>query len=454
MTSEWERVKARFAEGLLVPTAEQGAWLSKLAEVEPELVDEVRALLAAELQAGDFLVADAVSTDDLYDALASSWAVGQEVGPWRITRLLGHGGTGVVHLAERGEPRQRVALKLLRPGADSLDGIRRLVEEARTLARLEHPGIARLVDGGSTPEGLPWIAMEFVDGEPIDSACDRGRLSVRERLRLLVEVARTVGDLHAEGLVHRDLKPGNVFLDRRGRPRVLDLGLARWLETGVTATATRARRLTPSCAAPEQIRGGDIAPATDVWALGVLLCRLVVDTTPWPSTTNEAAMLGAICEGPLQPPSRLLHNRAAALAALRSTDEHGLRLALTPALDRVALACLEREPGRRYRNAHELADDLERVLADQEPSAPARALAFDRHRFRRLAPQLAAAAVALAALWGWWQSERARDAAETRAANLGRVVAASATAGEATTCAAIDEARALGRDLGDTPACP
>jgi hypothetical protein len=189
-----------------------------------------------------------------------------------------------------------------------------------------------------------------------------------------------------------------------------------------------------------------------VWALGVLLCRLVVDATPWAATPSEAAMLGAICEGPLLPPSRLLGQRGATLAPLRSTDEAGLRAALTPALDRVAMACLEREPSRRYPNAHELANDLERILTDQEPSAPA-PLAFNRQQLRRLAPRIAAVAVALAVAWGWWHSDRARRLAETRAYNLEKVVAAGVSARDEATCAAVEEARALGRDLGDTPAC-
>lgn len=457
------RVKLLFEAAHELPPELRGQWLERECAGHPELQAEVEALLAATTEPSELLDRGlVVGGDALYDALSSTWAMGREIGPWRITRLLGHGGSGVVHVAERcgGEVRQQVALKLLRPGAETLDGMRRLLAEAQTLARLDHPGVARLIDGGSTPEGLPWIAMELVDGEPIDRACDQRLLPIPERLRLMVEVARTVGDLHREGLVHRDLKPGNLFLDRHGRPRVLDLGLARWLDAGSTATATHLRRLTPSCAAPEQIRGEAVSAATDVWALGVLLSRLLVDELPWPEVPSEAALLAAICEGPLLGPSRRLERgRLEELAALRSTTGAGLRAALTPALDRVVLACLERNPSRRYQNGHELAADLERVLAAEEPSAPLRLVAWDRRAVAQRARPVGVIVALLLLLLGWWNASRARMAVEERAYQLERVVEAGVAAGEPATCAAVAAALALGHELGvercgDTAAPP
>lgn len=449
----WSRIKQLFDAALSLPPAARAGWLALECEGDDELRGEVETLLEAEQSSEQFLdQGPTVGGDALFDALASTWAVGREIGAWRITRLLGHGGSGVVHLAERssGDLRQQVALKLLRPGADTLDGVRRLLAEAQTLARLDHPGVARLIEGGTTPEGLPWLAMELVDGEAIDRAADRARLPISERLRLLAEVARTVGDLHRDGLIHRDLKPGNLFLDRHGRTRVLDLGLARWLDSGVASTATNLRRLTPSCAAPEQIRGEAVSPATDVWALGILLSRLLIDAPPWPEAKTEAAVLTAICDGPLLPPSkRLERDRLEELAALRSTTPPALKAALTPPLDRVVLACLDRDPTRRYPNGHALADDLERILAAREPSAPVHWRTIDRQRLRAWAPRLAALLLGVLLAAGWWHTARTAAAERARADALEQIVGAAVAGGDPTTCAEVDEALALGRDLGN-----
>src|SRR5690606_30258012 len=212
-------------------------------------------------------------------------ALPEFVGPYRLVRPIGEGGMGTVYLAEREGAgfRQRVALKLVRAGYLDPRLGERFADERRILARLEHPGIARLIDAGTTPGGQPYLAMEYVEGHTLLAHADRERLTVEQRLRLFIEVCDAVHYAHQELVIHRDLKPGNILVGVDGRPRLLDFGIAKLVgqsEGGEGAVRTQPW-MTPAYASPEQVRGGRVGIPTDVYALGVLLYELLADERPY-----------------------------------------------------------------------------------------------------------------------------------------------------------------------------
>ena len=300
-------------------------------------------------------------------------------GPYELLEELGRGGMGVVYLARRadGQFRKRVAVKLVRAGMDSEEILARFELERQVLATLEHPGIARLIDGGITDRGRPYLVMELVEGVPIDRWCAEQRLSVDERLELFREVCAAVDSAHRSLVVHRDLKPGNILVTPDGRPKLLDFGIAKVLAPvegtpNVEATRTESRQLTPGYASPEQVRGDPITTASDAYSLGVILYQLLVGRLPLtPERDSLTAMERAICEE--EPP-------------VPSTVEglsRGLRRKLCGDLDRVLLKALRKEPDRRYSSAAELAADLRRYGAGLPVEARPDTWSYRAERFAR-----------------------------------------------------------------------
>ncbi|MGH7720075.1 MAG: serine/threonine-protein kinase, partial [Gemmatimonadaceae bacterium] len=292
MSERFRQADALFDAALDLPTGERAEFVDRACAGDPELHAVINRLLRAHERASEFLAAPAA---DLAAPLLSDPAVAHEdrplppperVGPFRIVRVLGRGGMGTVYLAERDDAQfsQRVALKLVRadPGSDYL--VQRFLEERRILATLEHSHIARLLDGEITPEGVPWFAMEYVEGLPIDRFSDERRLGVDERLKLFLHVCDAVQYAHRNLVVHRDLKPGNILVTADGQVKLLDFGIAKLLDPAGAApagvTAVGARMLTPAYASPEQIRGETITTASDVYSLGVLLYELLTGRHP------------------------------------------------------------------------------------------------------------------------------------------------------------------------------
>lgn len=297
-------------------------------------------------------------------------APGSTIGPYRLTAPLGSGGMGSVWAAHKiGDSTGReVALKILHEGAMTPETVGRFEREREILGSLQHPSIARILDGGITEDGRPYFAMEKVDGVPIDRWCDEQSLTVDQRLGLAVDVAEAVGAAHAGHVVHRDLKPANILVDQRGRVRLLDFGVAKWTARALGAdafvTQGAARFMTPAFASPEQLAGGIVGPPSDVYSLGAMVHRLVVGVPP--STTT-----GDTTTGDPVAPSRLLgasdsdpDSRATleAAAIRRGSSLRMLRRQVRGDLDHVLMTALAREPERRYADARDLATDLGRVL--------------------------------------------------------------------------------------------
>ncbi|MGE0160311.1 MAG: protein kinase [Gemmatimonadales bacterium] len=313
--------------------------------------------------------------------------LGRRLGPFRIVELLGRGGMGAVYLAERddGQFEQRVAVKLIRAGAGDDRRLRgRFLEERQILARLDHPHIATFIDGGITPDGRPYFVMQHVAGIPIDRYCDEHRLTVDERLELFLTVCEAVAYAHQRQIVHRDLKPGNVLVTEDGHAKLLDFGIAKLLdpegahaEAGLTRTGERL--LTPEFASPEQVRGDPVTPASDVYALGVMLHRLLSGRGPYrsgPRTPHDVER--AVLEDDPVLPSEV----AGSLDDVAAPDPDRLRR-LRGDLDTIVLTALRKDPLKRYASAGELGEELRRHLRGEPVDARRRSRAYRAQRFLR-----------------------------------------------------------------------
>jgi len=301
---------------------------------------------------------------------------GQRIGPYRIVRSLGQGGMGEVFLAERtDEYHQQVAIKLVRHGLLSRQVEGRLRLERQILATLDHPNIARLLDGGTTPDGTPYIVMEYVDGEPIDTYCNRRNLNVEGRLKLFQVVCSAVHRAHQNLVVHRDLKPSNILVTAAGVPKLLDFGIAKMLDDRQmmhTMAVTQAdyRVMTPDHASPEQFRGDPVTTASDIYVLGVLLYELLCGYRPFAIKGNRLTDLErAICEvdpiGPSFAIAAAMHEESSSIAQVaeeRGVTPGKLRRELRGDLDNIVLMALRKEPQRRYSSVEQFAADVERHL--------------------------------------------------------------------------------------------
>jgi eukaryotic-like serine/threonine-protein kinase len=347
----FRRADALFAAALELPDAERARWVEAECAGDADLCRDVLDLLATHDRALGFLEQPpAALMADALDSATPASVDGSCVGPYRIERELGRGGMGVVYLAARRDPDlpQSVALKLLPPTLRTDGFVHRFVAERRILAGLEHANIARLVDGGVTPDGTPYFAMEFVEGERIDDYCRRRDLPLHDRLRLFNDACAAVQYAHQRLVVHRDLKPANILVTPAGIVKLLDFGIAKLLaaDEGETRTRTGLRLLTLEYAAPEQLRGDEVSTAADVYSLGVILYELIVGRRPIVEKGLTAERLeNLLTTRQLQPPS----------SAVRA---EGRRTRVPPDLDTIVMTALQPEPVRRYGSAAALQEDL------------------------------------------------------------------------------------------------
>lgn len=433
----WERVQELFHGALEVPEAGRREWLEARAGGEPALVEAVLALLAEDARSSPLLDGNLPSAAARILTLPTR--IPDRVGPYRILEKLGEGGMGVVYLAERPDLGSRVALKVLRDATLSPARRERFAAEERTLARLNHPGIARIYDADALPDGTPFFVMEWVDGLPITDHCRAIGAPVAERLRLFREVCDAVLHAHRQAVIHRDLKPSNILVSRDGAVKLLDFGIARRLDDLESGHATRTglRLMTPAYAAPEQIAGGTPGVYTDVYALGVLLYELLAGRLPFDlsdRTPSEAERL-VLGGDPPRPSEAVasegLERRAPGAPPARGEEDGGGGVQASREawreLDVLCLTAMHRDLERRYRSVEALARDVDHFLAGRPlearpDSAPYRVRKFLRRNRRPVAVAVALAGL-VAGLVGFYtvRLAAARDAALAEAARAQRI---------------------------------
>ncbi|MDQ6620171.1 MAG: protein kinase [Pseudomonadota bacterium] len=394
----WQEVKVVLATALELPDSERAAYLDEACAGYPELRSEVESLLHAGKDVTGFIETPGLAEHG-YVLAEGVPEAGTAVGAYQLGCLLGRGGMGVVYLATRsdGTYRSNVAIKMLPPWLASDELVRRFRDERQMLATLDHPNIARLIDGGTTPTGSPYLVMEYVHGEPLDKYCDARQLSIDERLTLFRTICSAVQYAHQHLIIHRDLKPSNVLVTSGGVPKLLDFGIAKLLDPDVAAQrdATRDMRLfTPGYASPEQIRGENVTTAADVHALGVLLYLIMCGRHPFDNgDETEHRVMQAVCErDPVLPSAvvgrapargRCTPEECTEIASRRTTTCHRLHRQLCGDLDNIIAKALAKDPAGRYTTVDELAADVARHQRALPVRARPRSLAYRAQKFVR-----------------------------------------------------------------------
>jgi eukaryotic-like serine/threonine-protein kinase len=450
----WSKVSEILVDCLEIEASERQKYLNDL-NVDPEIRAEVESFLALEEGVQSSLNLSAIEfSKGFFDGEneAENAVAGQMIGTYRVIRELGYGGMGAVYLAERddGKFEQKVALKLLKREMNTAALRRRFAQEREILASLEHPHIARLLDAGTTADKIPYLAMEYVEGLPIDDYCNRHRLDIAQRLDLFREVCAAVDFAHRNLIVHRDLKPSNILVTAEGKPKLLDFGISKILskefEQMNSATITKLGVMTPSYASPEQIQSKSVTTATDIYSLGVILyellsghrpfenkednlkeiCQAIIETDPpLPSAMIETAtdrMKSLMkAETVVKPEANfpLLKNKNFETDAgrMRHTNPQTVNLSsnsLRGDLDNIILKALRKEPERRYSSAGNLSEDLKRHLRGLPVTARPNTLSYRAEKFikRNKVSVLAGGIVLLAIVGGLvttlWQARIAR----------------------------------------------
>ncbi|NOT62496.1 MAG: serine/threonine protein kinase [Acidobacteria bacterium] len=413
----WQRIDELFRTVADRPPAEREAYLALVCGDDAALRREVMELLAHETGDAFFeapikRVAQSVAGEPAHEPVDE--LIGQRIGPYRLTRLIGRGGMGAVYEAVRDDAQfeQRVAVKLIRRGMDSEFVRTRFLRERQILAGLDHPHIARLFDGGTTKEGLPYFVMEFVAGDPLTTYCREHAVSLDDKLRLFRDVCAAVQHAHQNLVVHRDLKPSNILVTEEGTPKLLDFGIAKLLTPDIgdalTRTETSIRLMTPDYASPEQVRGEMITTATDVYALGLVLYELLTGRRPYRfETYSPREIERAICESETTRPSQVVD------PSLK------LRRQLAGDLDNIVMMALRKEPARRYSSVEQLSEDIRRHLAGLPVAARKDTLRYRTVKFARRHKAVVALIVLLAffSVAMTWQAVRVtreRDRANRR----------------------------------------
>jgi serine/threonine-protein kinase len=404
-SDQWLRIEKILQSVMERPASERAAALDDACGDDAELRREAESLLAFEGK--DSLTRDSGFADAMrvIERQRGVLSEGRSVGAYRILREIGRGGMGSVYLAARADDafQKLVALKVIQRGLFPDYIAQRFRQERQILAMLEHPNIARLLDGGATDDGQQYFVMEYIEGEPIDQYAKTQGLSVAERLKLFQGVCSAVSYAHQRLIIHRDIKPANVLVDKEGSPRLLDFGIAKLLssEAGGETTLTGFGPLTPEYASPEQVRGEPITTATDVYSLGVLLYWLLTGSRPYRSEMSSPAQIErAICEEQPGRPSE------------RTPEE--VRRQLKGDLDTIVLTALHREPRRRYASVEQFSEDIQRHLMNLPVTARPDTRGYRAAKFiRRNRAWIAMAALTFVSLTGGialslWQTHAAR----------------------------------------------
>ncbi len=394
MTPEhWKKVEEVFESALQQPPSERSAFLRVACEGDESLRNQVETLLLSLDRAGSFMEASAFGarlSDTVVEETPS--VIGMRLGSYRIVKEIGRGGMGSVYLAIRADDefQKRVAIKLIKRGMDTDFIVKRFRNERQILASLDHPHIARLLDGGTTEDGLPYFVMEYVEGEPLYRYSDTRRLSIGQRLELFRKVCSAVHYAHLNLVIHRDLKPSNILVNADGTPKLLDFGIAKLLNPELAyhpldPTTAAIRLMTPEYASPEQVRGETLTAGSDVYALGVMLYELLTDHRPYKLTSHLANELArVICEQEPELPSiavniievigddgdDLFEITPATVSKARSTTSEQLKRELAGSLDNIILKAMHKDVARRYNSVEELSEDIRRYLDGRPVAAP------------------------------------------------------------------------------------
>lgn len=397
----WREIEEVFEAAVELPPADRAAFLDKLYGADSEVKAEVLKLLASDDSAADFIESP-IWTDSKFlntsakRELSSSIDqkngdrdnfLGKRVGVYELTREIGRGGMGAVYLAERadGEFQQRVAIKLIKRGMDSDFIIRRFRHERQILASFEHPFIARLLDGGTTDDSVPYFVMEFVEGETLYNYADSKRLDIRERLKLFQKVCSALDYAHEKKIIHRDIKPSNILINKTGSPKLLDFGIAKILDPNlihesINPTASMLRMMTPDYASPEQVQGLDITPQSDIYSLGILLYELLTGHKAYNSAGRALHEVSRIiCEMMPEAPSAIISHPENLLSqytstparylSMRSTTEKKLLSDLRGDLDNIVMKAIAKDPADRYESVGEFSRDVSRYLSGSRVEA-------------------------------------------------------------------------------------
>ncbi len=412
MSFERQQVSDLFDAAVELTEPERTRFLERECSGDLDLRAEVESLLAADAVASQFIETPLLSIPRELFPEATSELAGEQLGSYRILREIGRGGLGVVYLAQRADEtyRKEVAIKLIRRGLDTEDILRRFRNERQILAQLDHPNIARLIDGGTTADGLPYFVMEYVPGRTLLEFCDARQLDTTARLQLFRQVCAAISYAHQNLVIHRDLKPSNILVTEDGGPKLLDFGIAKLLtsdEQALTQTIQGLGVMTPEYASPEQVKGGRITTSSDVYSLGVVLYELLTGQKPYRLTSRSAEEIARAITGQVpERPSTVVSHETGSLGRRENR-------ALRGDLDRIVLMALRKEPERRYSSAAALSDDIERHLTGLPVVAHQDTFTYRASKFvrRHKAGALATALILLAILAGiagtLWQSRQA-----------------------------------------------
>ncbi|MFL6620568.1 MAG: protein kinase domain-containing protein [Povalibacter sp.] len=395
----WSLVKALFAEALEAPASQRSELLMREAQGDTALIAEVQSLLAVHDEPGELL--DRVPAELKAQAFAvadDNDRLGERIGAYRIVGLLGTGGMGHVFKAVRDDDQYHaeVAIKLMRADVIGPIAEQRFKTERQILAGLDHRNIARMLDGGTTRSGSPYVVMELVSGEPIDRFSDAHSLNVRERVQLFLQVCAAVGYAHQHLVIHRDLKPNNILVTADGSVKLLDFGIAKLVDVDAANSATREGAVTQlqimtlDYASPEQVSGETVTTVSDVYSLGVVLYRLLTGQSPYGARVNDAQRVAEILSETTPTRPSLVH-----------ASDRQRRRDIDADLDNILLMTLRKEPQRRYSSVEQFANDLRNYLAGMPVLARGNSLRYRAAKFvRRRKVEVAAAVLVIASLIG------------------------------------------------------
>src|SRR5215471_12926664 len=422
MSENWERIQSLFLEAIDLPPTERSSFLDTACAGDEQVRREVESLIAYD-STDEHRITDALG-DAAQSLFESEDVSGTRLGAWRVIKEIGRGGMGTVYLACRDDDQfqKHVAIKVVKRGMDTAELLSRFRHERQILAHLDHPFIARLIDSGNTPQGRPFLVMEYVQGRPIDAYCRQDGLDVVARCRLFLKVCQAVSYAHRNLVIHRDLKPGNILVATDGSPKLLDFGVAKLLDPetdpGMATTIATGRLLTPEYASPEQVRGELVGAASDIYALGAILYELLAGVKAQQLTTHTPSELErVICQTEVQPPSIRIE-----------PGNVRLRKRLEGDLDTIVLKAMRKEPDERYSSVDLFYKDINRHLKGRTITArpPSLTYRFGKFARRHKFSMAAAVLVIISMVVGTWislvEARRARLEQHRAEARLSQMV--------------------------------